>query len=183
MSYAHVKQWRQKVLAGIKSAFKSECGICGYNKCLSALDLHHLDSSAKEFNISSGDVNNWAALCAEAQKCVLLCSNCHREVHYGVTVVPENISRFDESLVAYILPTPKEKTPCKTCGKLKHHKRSYCSTDCFRKDQPDNWAGIDLKDLLNKGDSYESIGRLVGLTGAAVKKRAKKLKLIKNKQG
>lgn len=178
MSYAHVKQWRKKVLAGIKSAFKSKCGICGYDKCLSALDLHHLDPLAKEFNISSGNKNNWALLCEEAQKCVLLCSNCHREVHQGITAVPEDIFRFDASLAIYALPIPRENTPCKTCGKLKFHKRSYCSTTCFRQDQHDNWSSIDLKELLSQGHSYASIGRLVGLTGAAVKKRAKKLNLV-----
>lgn len=59
-----------------------KCLICGYDKCPTAFDFHHLDSSTKDFTIS--DKATWdASFEAELRKCVLLCANCHREVHAG----------------------------------------------------------------------------------------------------
>lgn len=58
-----------------------KCVYCGYNKCLAALDFHHLDPTLK-----SGHVRNFYALASarkEAAKCELVCSNCHRELHFG----------------------------------------------------------------------------------------------------
>jgi hypothetical protein len=62
------------------------CQICLYNKCVAALEFHHLDRKNKKFNIShikTTKLNN--LLLEELDKCVLLCSNCHREVESGIT--------------------------------------------------------------------------------------------------
>ena len=62
-----------------------ECSRCGYDKCLDALDFHHLDESKKEFNLSrKGHTRSWKKVKEELDKCVLLCANCHREVHAGI---------------------------------------------------------------------------------------------------
>lgn len=58
-----------------------KCIKCGYNKCNAALDFHHVDSSDKEFNPAHLTRGNWNKLKSELDKCVLLCSNCHREHH------------------------------------------------------------------------------------------------------
>lgn len=59
------------------------CAICGYDRCISALEGHHYDDFTKEFNISSRKA--WSdELEAELKKVVLLCANCHREVHAGL---------------------------------------------------------------------------------------------------
>jgi hypothetical protein len=64
-------------------AFKGgRCEICGYSKCIEALDFHHLDSFTKDFTISDR-MTSFEAIEAELKKCVLLCANCHREVHAG----------------------------------------------------------------------------------------------------
>lgn len=63
-----------------------KCQICGYDKYLGALDFHHVDPSTKDFHISKSPTNfSYARLAAEAEKCILLCSNCHREVEGGIT--------------------------------------------------------------------------------------------------
>lgn len=60
------------------------CHICGYDKCIDALDLHHKIAALKDFGISSsGLTRSWEKNKAEADKCVLLCANCHREIHAG----------------------------------------------------------------------------------------------------
>lgn len=57
------------------------CTVCGYDKCPSAFDFHHIDPDEKDFVISSK--TSWEAIEPELKKCVLLCANCHREVHAG----------------------------------------------------------------------------------------------------
>lgn len=56
------------------------CSRCGYNKCSTALEFHHLDPSQKEFGITSRNVK-WETLKVELDKCILVCANCHREIH------------------------------------------------------------------------------------------------------
>lgn len=64
------------------------CQLCGYDRCLTALDLHHLDPSSKEFNLSGNSTRKWASIVQELRKCVLLCRNCHQEVHSGMASPP-----------------------------------------------------------------------------------------------
>lgn len=63
-----------------------KCEICGYNKCLTALDFHHKDETQKKFSISNGYRTSQPKklILEEIKKCVLLCSNCHHEVHEGM---------------------------------------------------------------------------------------------------
>ncbi len=65
------------------------CMLCGYSRCDRALEFHHLDPKAKQFQITS-HTRSMARLRAEASKCVLLCSNCHAEVEAGIAAVPLN---------------------------------------------------------------------------------------------
>ena len=58
------------------------CSICGYSKCVAALEFHHTDAAQKEFGISSkGYTRSWDKVKNELDKCILVCSNCHREIH------------------------------------------------------------------------------------------------------
>lgn len=58
-----------------------KCSKCGYDKCLAAFDFHHLDPDQKDFRISGGHYRSFENIRAELDKTVLLCANCHREVH------------------------------------------------------------------------------------------------------
>lgn len=58
------------------------CQICKYNRAPEVLDFHHIDPMSKDFEISAA--TSWKRALPELQKCVLLCSNCHREVHAGL---------------------------------------------------------------------------------------------------
>lgn len=59
--------------------------FCGYNRCQAALDFHHLDPTKKDFGISmDGITRAWKRVQNELDKCVLVCSNCHREIHAGI---------------------------------------------------------------------------------------------------
>lgn len=60
------------------------CELCGYKKNLAAFNFHHIDPSIKLFNIDirACTAYNIKKLEEEADKCMLLCSNCHSEIHY-----------------------------------------------------------------------------------------------------
>lgn len=55
------------------------CARCGYSKCIDALEFHHRDPTTKSFSIASGLTPAFEVLLKEAQKCDLVCANCHRE--------------------------------------------------------------------------------------------------------
>ena len=58
-----------------------KCRICGYARCPAALDFHHIEDTDKEFSISSK--MSWVKIKPELAKCVMVCANCHREIHAG----------------------------------------------------------------------------------------------------
>ena len=60
------------------------CSKCGYNKCIYALDFHHINPETKSFPLSQRELGNHSEekIYQEAEKCVLLCANCHREEHH-----------------------------------------------------------------------------------------------------
>jgi len=66
------------------------CQACGYDRCIEALEFHHLDPLLKDFGISyKGYARSWERVRLEADKCVLLCANCHREFHAGKLQLPQ----------------------------------------------------------------------------------------------
>lgn len=58
------------------------CSICGYDKCISALEFHHLDPSKKDFGISNNIRTFNNKVKQELDKCIMVCSNCHKELHH-----------------------------------------------------------------------------------------------------
>jgi hypothetical protein len=60
-----------------------KCCICGYSKCKQAIEFHHLDPSKKEYVIKDLKRKNIDIAKKELSKGILVCANCHREIHYG----------------------------------------------------------------------------------------------------
>jgi 5-methylcytosine-specific restriction endonuclease McrA len=61
-----------------------KCQICGYNKYDGALKFHHIDPTKKDFAPSKLNNRSFKNAKEELDKCVLLCGNCHDEVHAGL---------------------------------------------------------------------------------------------------
>lgn len=59
------------------------CQGCGFSGCIQALHFHHVDPSSKSFELASHLLRRKEAVLAELAKCVLMCANCHAEVHAG----------------------------------------------------------------------------------------------------
>lgn len=56
------------------------CAICGYDKCLTCLEFHHINPKDKKFCIGIGTIGKKDFI-IELNKCILLCANCHKEMH------------------------------------------------------------------------------------------------------
>lgn len=67
-------------LAKLKQFRGGKCIRCGYDTCISALEFHHIDPSKKDFTISNDHFKLEEAI-QESKKCILICSNCHKELH------------------------------------------------------------------------------------------------------
>jgi excisionase family DNA binding protein len=79
---------RRAVKAILVAEAGGACQLCGYDRCLRALEFHHRDPGEKEFGIGRhGHTRALARARAEVAKCVLLCSNCHMEVEDGLVSV------------------------------------------------------------------------------------------------
>lgn len=77
---AVIRKYNSELLSRYKRFCK--CKVCGESEPI-ALDLHHLNADEKDMNPSSAVTCSTDTLKAEIRKCVVLCANCHREVHYG----------------------------------------------------------------------------------------------------
>lgn len=75
-----VVNWRIRTKQKLVEYKGGECAKCGYNKCITVLQFHHEDPNEKDFSIS-GKSWSFDRLKKEVDKCILLCSNCHTELH------------------------------------------------------------------------------------------------------
>lgn len=84
-----VAKRRKRIRALAVSALGGKCIMCGYIRSVAALDIHHRDSSRKSFGVSEdGCTRSWERVQKEIADCVLICANCHREIHAGVSQLP-----------------------------------------------------------------------------------------------
>jgi hypothetical protein len=76
-------------LKGIKKKLQlielmgGKCEKCGYDKNIAAFDFHHKNPFEKSFDVKIQKLNYMSDddILNEAMKCMLLCANCHRELH------------------------------------------------------------------------------------------------------
>jgi transcription elongation factor Elf1 len=59
------------------------CSICGESHP-SCIDFHHLNPSQKEYSIGKCADRGWGwdKIMKEIKKCQIVCSNCHRKIHW-----------------------------------------------------------------------------------------------------
>ena len=179
----NVKSWRKRTKQRIIESMGGECQICGYDKCHNALELHHLESDKKDFGLGSvrANIKSWTKIVEELRKCVLLCANCHREVHDDKSKLPENYKRFDESYTDYKHGPQCEVYDTCICGYKKPKQNKYCSHKCAQKSRYKvDWDSIDLLSMLKKYKTFVSVGEKLGVSDASVYKRAKKLNITKD---
>lgn len=82
------RRYKEEWKAYLKPIVDLSCSKCGYDEHFVALDFHHV--SNKDFGIATMLQNkptdaNKTAMRKEIEKCIVLCSNCHRVHHWGGT--------------------------------------------------------------------------------------------------
>jgi hypothetical protein len=80
----------------------SVCYSCDRAGPTTLFEFHHWDAREKDFGISADGLSRpWAKILAELEKCVMLCANCHREVHAGVRTIRPTLLGLAEDPAEY----------------------------------------------------------------------------------
>lgn len=149
------------------------CISCGYDKCIAALEFHHVEPSGKDFSIShKGHTRSWNEIKNELDKCILVCANCHREIHSSALNKEKVIERISIKL---------EKL-CPICSKnfivgATDSTQQFCSQDCYKvsirkvKERP---TKEQLLEQLTT-TSYVQLGKKYGVSDNAIRKWLKVL--------
>lgn len=91
-----VTEWRRRAKRRLVEEAGGACRLCGYDRCMAALEFHHRDPRQKSFPLSlRGVTKRFSELQKEAAKCVLLCANCHAEVEVGHARLRSDIAPRD----------------------------------------------------------------------------------------
>ena len=158
------------------NVFGGKCCICGYDKCIEALDFHHLNKAEKEEQPSK-IILRWAFEKAkkELDKCILVCANCHREIHAAEKEnKPINLQRYYKPWVTKM---------CSCCSKYFDTKlttQKFCSIECSAISQRKvvRPSKEELKELLDSGITWVKLGNMFNLSDNGVRKWAKNYGLI-----
>jgi len=154
-----------KLLAVNYKGGKCQNPKCGYNKYVGALEFHHMFDD-KEFGISQrGHTKSWDNLKNELNKCILLCSNCHREVHGGLL----DVSKF-ENIKIEINVINNNNNYCE-CGKKISKKAKRCRK-CMSLNSRKIKKRPTKEQLLEeiKNSSYLAVGKKYGVSDNTIRK-------------
>ncbi len=87
--YDAVTRRRRRIKEILVTERGGACEQCGYDRCLAALQFHHREPSEKSFGLAlNGTARSLEKARAEAEKCDLLCANCHADVEWGNATLP-----------------------------------------------------------------------------------------------
>lgn len=88
------RRHRAKKDALINARKAEGCQICRYHGHYSTLDLHHVDPKTKKFRVASlSRGTSMSGLLEEIAKCIVLCANCHRNVHANEIILKPHPKR------------------------------------------------------------------------------------------
>lgn len=175
MSYQNIKDYRQRLKERAVYVMGEQCQCCGYNKCITALEFHHLDPKQKDFSFGNNANRSWASTKEELKKCILLCANCHREIHSNYIDSRELKSSFNQERANEIdllveATKRKEIFYCKKCGTEIWRGSTYCS-NCAKIEsrQVERPNRIELKNLI-RTTPFTQIGKKYQVSDNAIRK-------------
>ena len=88
-----IKSRKKKHKKFVEYKIKRGCDICGYNTFGGSLDFHHIDPQTKTMRIEAKHfVSNSKKIKKELDKCILVCKNCHYELH---NLLLHNINEYN----------------------------------------------------------------------------------------
>ncbi len=147
--------------------FGGKCQICGYSKYIGALHFHHVNNDGAKRPHPTYVVMRWSfdRAVEELKDCILICANCHSEIH-------SNDKSMDYERL--VMPLSGVELICKQCGKVfstKNKEQECCSYRCaqllsrkvVRPDQ--ETLKKEVEEL-----GYCAVGRKYGVSDNAIRK-------------
>ena len=176
-----------------------KCQLCEYSRCADALEFHHIVPGEKDFSISdTGATRSWEKIKAELDKCILLCSNCHRETHSNMRNKNQVVLRESDidldSKKTFVVYSPLERREvllCQVCSKeysvipSDKDSRKFCSQECFKifsRKVHNRPSKEELRTLLWKVPTLQ-IAKSYGVADHTIAKWAKAYELEKPTRG
>lgn len=140
-----------------------KCQRCGYDKCQAAFDFHHRDPSEKEFSLAQCNTTGFnEKIKKELDKCELLCANCHREVHWE-----------EKEFINLSPRQPKKIYSCQDCDVEITDTATRCVTCALKAREKTSWPNAQELVKMVDESNYSAVGRLLGVSDNAVRKRIK----------
>lgn len=185
-----VAEFRRRRKANLNLMCGNKCQICGQNKAITALEFHHIKAKDKSYSLSSGNCHSIEQDIAETEKCILVCANCHREIHEGF--YDEEFlwqhQFIDSAIKTQLLEKGYgKKYYCSECGKeITASSSSGKCASCVQKEHrkvPEELrpSRERLKEMI-RSKSFSEIGREYGITDNAIRKWCKKMDLPHTKK-
>lgn len=171
-----------RVSAGIRAKKKQaieylggQCADCGVKYHPSVYDFHHLRNKDGNWR----QIQSWSfkRIKKELDKCVLLCSNCHRLRHANVEIWNDVVA-----------PTPieevkQEKVPCR-CGNEKYRYAKTCRV-CVDKTRKTKiiWPNKEELSKMVWETPRSTLAKTLGVSDRAIGKRCAKLGIAQPPRG
>lgn len=182
----YVNRRQKRVKEALIKAHGEKCNICKYNRCNRALEFHHIDPSTKDFTISKNSkISSFNRLLEESKKCILVCSNCHREIEDGLydSEYLKSKKLFDNNNIVIPDYTPKAKLYfCKKCN-TPINKASINCKKCRLVKSKIIWPTKNELEKMVWELPTTSIAKTLGVSDKAVEKRCKKYEITKPPRG
>ena len=166
---------RQKRKREIVDIMGGCCSLCGYHNDETALELHHINQEDKEFSFNKyGSYPRYEILIPELQKCILLCANCHREVHNSKKGI-ELQSSFNLEKALYYKSQVRggevHEKYCIDCGKVLSNNRATRCDACekIRQRVVERPSREELKELI-RNKPFTQIGEQFHVSDNSIRK-------------
>lgn len=140
--------------------------MCGYNSCPDALEFHHMNPNEKEFGIAkNGSTRSFEGIKKELDKCILVCSNCHREIHYSLR------NKQTDKIKEEIEAEKNKKTKISKTLIKNVHKEKVVKIKTIKKEIP---TKDEVISLLKETKNFSLAGKIKNVSDNAVRKWCKK---------
>lgn len=173
-----------------------KCEQCGYNKNIASLQFHHLKDKQFVLDIRHLSRKSLENIRHEASKCILLCANCHHELHHpeyeldNLKELAQKLQICDsyqklEDLETFVTNIKKElpKHYCVDCGKeITRGARLRCKTCSDKESRKTEWPTKEVLLQLVLTTPMTRIGNQYGVSDNAVRKWCKHYGIPSNKK-